>query len=89
MYFTGCSVKFIRIDKLSALCDFSVSSVVKSASSVHTQAIRYRTNFSGRNRNAYFISFDYQLVANLAKVNMLIMSMFHSVPGVPCAKMER
>ena len=35
------------------------------------------------------ISFDYQLFANLLKVNFLIMSMFHSVPGVPCGKMER
>jgi hypothetical protein len=85
----GCSVKLIRIDKLSALCDFSVPSVVKSASSVHTQTIRYRTNFSGRDCNAYLKSFDYQLFADLLKVNKLIMSVFHNVPGVPAVKMER
>ena len=40
-------------------------------------------------RCAYFILFDYQLVADLLKVNHLIMSVFHSVPGVPRGKMER
>jgi hypothetical protein len=34
-------------------------------------------------------SFDYQLVVDLLKVKVLIMSVFHSVPGVPRGKMER
>jgi len=40
-------------------------------------------------RPRLFFSFDYQLFADLLKLNSLIMSVFHSVPGVPCAKMER
>ncbi|MDB5090849.1 MAG: hypothetical protein JWR09_4843 [Mucilaginibacter sp.] len=45
--------------------------------------------FSGRDRNPGSLSFDYQLFADLVKVNLLIMSVFHSVPGVPLEKMER
>ena len=33
--------------------------------------------------------FDYQVFYILIKIKILIMSVFHSVPGVPCAKMER
>ena len=40
-------------------------------------------------KNADFIAIDYQLLAINAIAKMLIMSMFHCVPPVPCAEMER
>ena len=43
----------------------------------------------GRDESDNFKSFDYQLFVDLSKLNTLIMSVFHGVPGVPCAKMER
>jgi hypothetical protein len=46
-------------------------------------------NYTNGTKSLNFDTTDYQLFANGQKMKRLIISMFHSVPGVPRVKMER